>query len=107
MRRSVTPRTINYELRTLTTFLGWAIRNNLLTVNPAGTVERFRIPKRALPKFLTSGDLKKFFDACSDSERRMFMTILLSGMRRGEIEYLTWDDISFELGVIFIREKLD
>jgi integrase len=107
LRRSVTPRTINYELRTLTTFLGWAIRNNLLTVNPAATVERFRIPKRAIPKFLTSGDLKKFFDACSDSERRLFMTILLSGMRRGEVEYLTWDDISFELGVIFIREKLD
>jgi integrase len=28
-------------------------------------------------------------------------------MRKGEVEHLTWDDISFELAVIFIQEKPD
>jgi integrase len=107
LHTKVTPRTVNYELRVMATFFGWAIRNNLLTVNPALTVERFRIPKRALPKFMTSEDLKKFFSACRECERRLFMAILLSGMRRGEVEFLTWDDVSFELGVIFVREKPD
>lgn len=107
LRRVVTPRTVNYELRVLATFFGWAIRNNLLALNPASGVERFRIPKRALPKFMTSGDLKKFFAACSEAERRLFMTVLLSGMRRGEVEFLTWEDVSFELGVIMIRVKPD
>jgi integrase/recombinase XerD len=107
LRRTVAPRTINYELRTVATFFGWAIKNNLLTVNPAGMIERFRVPKRVVPKFMTSEDLKKFFNACSDGDRRLFIAILLSGMRRGEVEYLTWEDISFELGVIFIRGKMD
>ncbi len=76
-------------------------------MNPATNVERFRIPKRALPKFMTSDDLRKFFGACRADERRLFMAILLTGMRKGEAEFLTWDDVSFELAVIFIREKPD
>src|SRR4029077_3939676 len=70
-------------------------------------VEHFRLPKRVLPKFMTAEDLKKFFAACDDYERRLFMTILLTGMRKGEVEYLTWADLSFELGVVFIQEKPD
>lgn len=107
LRAKVTPRTVNYELQVLQTFFRWAISNNRLFINPASTVERYRIPKRALPKFLTVDELKKLFEACTDGERRLFMTILLTGMRKGEIEHLTWPDVSFELGVIFFQEKPD
>jgi integrase len=105
--RKVSPRTINYELRVLFTFFLWAIKRNHLFINPIAPVERFRLPKRVLPKFMTAEELKKFFAACDDYERRLFMTILLTGMRKGEVEYLIWTDISFELGVIFIQEKPD
>lgn len=105
IRRRVSQRTVNYELRVLFTFFLWAIKRNLLFLNPVATIERFRLPKRALPKFMTAGDLKKFFAACDESDRRLFMSILLSGMRKGEVEHLTWSDVSFELGVIFIQEK--
>jgi integrase len=74
-------------------------------MNPVATVERFRVPKRALPKFMTAEELRQFFAACDDDERRLFMSILLTGMRKGEVEYLTWADINFELGVIFIQAK--
>lgn len=106
-RSKVTPRTVNYELRTLTTFFGWAVKHNHLFANPTAPVERFKIPKRAMPKFLTSDDLKKFFAVCSEDDRRLFLGVLLSGMRKGEVEHLTWEDISFELGVIFIQGKSD
>ena len=33
------------------------------------------------------------------------MTILLTGMRRGEAMHLTWTDVNFDLGVLFIQEK--
>jgi len=105
IRTKVSPRTINYELRVLFTFFHWAIKRNHLFINPAAPVERFRLPKRALPKFMTTEELKKFFGACDENERRLFMSILLTGMRKGEVEHLTWSDISFELGVIFIQEK--
>lgn len=104
-RSSITPRTVNYELQVLRTFFRWAVRRNYLFVNPAGPVERLRIPKRSLPKFLTADQLKRLFTVCSERERRLFMTILMTGMRKGEAEHLTWNDINFELGVIFIQEK--
>jgi integrase/recombinase XerC/integrase/recombinase XerD len=105
IQTKVSPRTINYELRVLITFFLWAIKRNHLFINPGAMVERFRLPKRVLPKFMTTEQLKKFFGACDEEERRLFMSILLSGMRKGEAEHLTWSDISFELGVIFIQEK--
>jgi len=107
IRPRVSQRTINYELRAVFTFFHWAVKRNLLFQNPAVQVEHFRLPKRAIPRFIISADLKKFFDACSARDRRLYMSILLSGMRKGEAEHLTWQDISFELGVIFIREKPD
>lgn len=105
VKAKVTPRTVNYELRVLFTFFHWAIKRNHLFINPAANVERFRLVKRVLPKFMTSEELRKFFGACDDVDRRLFMSILLSGMRKGEVEHLTWPDISFEMGVIFIQEK--
>lgn len=105
IRAAVTHRTINYELRALTTFFRWAIKQNYAFIDPAKVVERFRLSKRSIPRFMTSEDLRKFFGACDDLERRLFMTILLTGMRKGEAEHLCWSDINFELGVIFIQEK--
>ena len=107
IRRRVLPKTINYELRVLSTWCQWAIKHNHLFLNPVVPIERFRVPKRALPKFMTREELTRFFAACDDGERRLFMSILLTGMRKGEIEHLTWADVNFELGVIFIQAKPD
>lgn len=32
---------------------------------------------------------------------------MLSDMRKGEVEHLTWSDVNFEMGVIFIQPKSD
>jgi integrase/recombinase XerD len=102
---SVTKKTVNYELETLRTFFLWSVKRNYLFTAPTENVERFRLPKRSLPKFMTSDELSRFFAACSPWERRIFSILLLSGMRRGEMENLEWDDVRFDLGVILIREK--
>jgi len=107
LRRKVTKRTVNYELRALSTFFRWAKRRNLLLYDPVENVERFRIPKRALPKFMTAEELAAFFAACDPWERRVFGIFLLSGMRRGELENLEWADVRLDLGVIVIRAKED
>jgi integrase len=103
----VSMRTVNYEVRALFTFFQWAVKRNALFLNPAANIERFRLPKRVLPKFLTSEELTKFFKACNEDDRRLFMSIVLTGMRKGEVEHLCWSDVNFELGVVFIQEKAD
>ena len=105
LHRTVTRRTVNYELQCLSTFFRWAIRQNYLFVNPAEHVERFRVPKKSLPKFMTAKELKRFFEACSPWERRVFTIMLLSGMRKGELMNLEWEDVHLDLGVILIRAK--
>jgi integrase len=105
LRAAVAARTINYELRVLSTFFRWAVGRNYLLADPAVAVARLRIAKRALPKFLSTEQLTKVFNVCDEAERRLFMTIVLTGMRKGEVEHLTWADINFDMGVIFIQEK--
>src|SRR5581483_6104119 len=58
---AITPRTVNYELQAIRTFFQWAVRRNYLFVNPTSPIERLRIPKRTLPKFLTSDQLQRLF----------------------------------------------
>lgn len=91
----------------LNTWFRWAIRQNLLFLNPLTGVDKFKVPKRALPKFMTSEDLKRFFTACNGAQRRLYTSILLTGLRKGEVEHLMWRDISLQLGVIFVQEKPD
>src|SRR5262249_52930954 len=105
LRQTVTDRTVNYELQILRAFFRWAVVRNHLFVNPTQHIERFRIPKQALPKFLTTDELTRLFACCTERERRLFMTILLTGMRKGEVQHLTWSDINFELGILFIQAK--
>jgi integrase len=107
VKLQVTARTVNLELQVLDTFFRWAIRRNYLFLNPSTGIERLRVPKRALPKFMTTEELKALFAVCNEAERRVFAAILLSGMRKGEVEHLTWSDVSFELGVVFIQAKPD
>ena len=107
VHRQVSQRTINYELQCLHTFFRWAVKRNHLFLNPAADVEKFRLPKRSIPKFMTSEELRQFFSACDEHQRRLFSTILLTGMRKGEVEHLQWSDVNFELGVIFIQSKPD
>jgi integrase len=105
LHQQVTHKTINYEIQCLHTFLHWAIRQNYLFSNPATSVERFRVSNKSLPRFMTSEDLRKFFQICDDEQRRIFSMMLLTGMRKGELENLTWNDVHFELAIIFIQPK--
>lgn len=103
--QSVAKRTINYEIRTLAAFFNWSMKKNYAVVNPAAGIETFKIPKKALPDYIEGDKLAKFFEAASREERRKFGTILLTGMRRGEVSYLAWQDLKFDLGVILIQSK--
>jgi integrase len=107
LHHQVSPKTINYEIQVLSTLLEWTRGKNLIFFNPASQVEKLRLQKKSLPKFITLENLEKFFTDCRAYERRLFATLFFTGMRSGENEHLTWDDINFDLGVIFIQEKED
>jgi integrase len=49
-------------------------------------------------------ELARFFAACSDLERVLFATFLLTGFREQEVMFLYWSDVNFELRTVRDRE---
>ena len=99
--------TVNRELTLLRRMLNIALRENWITRNPfnageslvsiAGEIKRDRI--------LTVTEEKRLLDACygrRDHLRLVIMIALDTGMRRGEILHLSWQDIDFDKKQIIV-----
>jgi site-specific recombinase XerD len=53
----------------------------------------------------TPDELQKFFAACTENERLLFQTFLLTGFRSEEIATLTWPDVHHTAGKISVSAK--
>lgn len=56
-----------------------------------------RLPERS--------ELQKLLAACDPDTRVLFLTAMLTGLRRGELRALSWDDVRFEERVIRVRRS--
>lgn len=101
--RTVRPATVNFELgviRRMYNFLrrelGLEVENPCESFRPlrdAATLGRGRRP------VYTNEELERIFAACdNDSDRAAFETLLLTGLREGELCWLTWEDVCLESG---------
>lgn len=96
----------------------YACQYDILKSNPA---EYAKIPKAkitlensesetALPKYLEKCDLRIFLQTIKEHEKYLyyviFMTLAYTGMRRGELGAMKWDDIDFKEKTINIRKTL-
>ena len=99
------PRTINRHLNVLSSLFKTAVRRGLVQVNPVGLVERPREPRRRwtiLSPAEVSRIERAFSELASDclgnqperawieQARVVFLTVLLAGLRRGEVLGLRW-----------------
>lgn len=57
------------------------------------------------PEVYTETELEKFFKHCEPFHFAVFKTLLMSGLRKQEMESLTWDDVDFESGLFKVRAK--
>ena len=101
--------TINRELSVLRAILNFAIDNEWMTSNPfqrmrgiisrAAEVERDRV--------LSFDEEERLLSACVDERahvRPLLICALDTGMRRGEMFKMIWNDVSFETGEITIPQ---
>ncbi|MBE7897217.1 site-specific integrase [Paenibacillus polymyxa] len=89
------------------TALNYAVKNELIKVNPAKKVDRPKIAKRKLTiwnveqiqKFLSSFEYSRHYVA--------FFLAIHTGMRQGEILGLPWSNIDYQNRIIMVTQTLE
>lgn len=74
-----------------------------------GITRELQLPERmtTLPREYREQELQSFFAACTDSERALFLTFLLTGFREQEVMYLSWSDIKSDLRTVRVTAKAE
>jgi integrase len=101
------PGTINLELTALRAFFNLAIKWGYLRKNPTRGVNMLKVKDKKQPRFLSQDECEKLLKAAQGYMREIIFTLLNTGMRRGELENLEWNDIDFRNRRIRIMAKKD
>jgi len=58
-----------------------------------------------VPDALSDSELEALIDACPERTRHVVIMAADTGMRRSEIQRLTWRDVDFEAGTVTVRQS--
>jgi len=104
-------KTRNNALVSLRGVFAYAVRDKLITENPALEIENRKHQTRE-PDPLTLAEIDAFLSACKEeTERNLFEVAFFSGMRTSELIGLWWSDVDWLSGIArvqraFVRGKL-
>jgi integrase len=104
----VAPATVNAAIRVFSQMLNYGVDLGLISHNP---VARFKLlptddPRTYRPDHLTVEDVAKLFAVIDDADLRDMATLVLeTGLRRGEMLALEFDDVDTKDGVVHLRAK--
>ncbi len=93
--RGLSPASVNHALAQLKFMLSHAVDSNHLGANPAEKVPRLRVPYKEM-KVWEPEQIRRFLDAVDPPYRLYYATAVLTGVRRGEIQGLQWQDVDWK-----------
>jgi integrase len=82
-----------------------AVQWGYLDANPALYVERPRVEIDEM-EILTPPEIRRLLEAAEEPVRTLLLCAVLTGMRRGELLGLKWEDVDFEGNRIHVRRSL-
>jgi integrase len=107
VKRSMSPITVNIELRCLRAAMNTAVRWRLINANPFAGLGMIPIPKKT-PAFMTTEDVQTLLNAITRPWLRDIVIFAVNtGMRRGELLSLRWCDIDVENRIAKITNRDD
>jgi len=94
--------TANLSVKVLRVCFGEAVKQGLLSVNPAVRVPVLKLRDKPARRAFTLAEIKRILKACSDDEewRGLVLFGLYLGQRLGDLAKLTWRAINLETGEI-------
>jgi len=102
--KDAAPATVNRELACLKHMFTKAIQWHMATVNPVKQVRLLKENNQRL-RYLTNDEVQRLLKELAPHIRPVVVCALYTGMRRGEILNLTWDDVDLKQGIIFVRQS--
>lgn len=105
--KGLSAKTILHHHRLISVILQTAVEWQVLFSNPCDRVKPPRVEHKEA-RYLDEGQAARLMEALESADiqnRTMIKLLLYTGMRRGELCGLTWEDIDFEKSVIHIRRS--
>jgi len=93
--------TINRELGVLKSMFSRAVEWDMAETNPVKKVKMFKVDDQKL-RFLSEEEIQRLLENCSGDLHNIVMVALHTGMRRGEILSMKWEDVSLKANTISI-----
>ena len=88
--------TINRELCALSSLFRWSIREGYAEANPVARVQKFSEKGRERETYLTDIEARDLVHAACADLQPFLVCALSTGMRKGEIQTLTWASVDLE-----------
>jgi integrase len=105
LAKGLAPATVGKAMQLLKEMLKHAVQWGYLDANPAQYTERPRIEDREM-EILTPPEIRRLLDAADEPVRTLVLCAVLTGMRRGELLGLKWEDVDLEGEKIHVRRSL-
>jgi len=99
----VSPATVNRETTCLKHILNKANEWGKIESNPIASVKLFKV-REGRVRYLEKEEITRLIDACPDYIKPIVIVALNTGMRKGEIFNLKWNDIDFRKRIIYVLE---
>lgn len=102
----LSPRSVRYIHNTIHGSLEQAKKEGLIYINPADAVKLPKEEKKEI-KYLDSEGITKFLAAARDAKQfNAYYLELATGLRRGELLALRWQDVDFKNNSVTVRQNL-
>jgi integrase len=99
--KALTGTTLNWDIGTLKSILNRAVLNGLIEKNPIRGVRKFKeIPR---DRVLEPEEYQRLLEVCQPHARSMIQLAYVTGMRRGEILGLRWDQVDLQKKIIILE----
>lgn len=109
--RPVSPTTVNFEMTILRALFYYLIRERDVSMdNPCARFKPLRSEKERLkgrPPVYEQADLDKIFAESNHTDRAIFATLVLTGLRKNELRNLTWGDVDLDGAILRVTTKGD